>query len=532
MSKQSGTFGRNSETVMTTGFAKCESLADLFVRTSRWKAQRALFADDQDRSSTGEQALDQALRFASALRNASLAQGDVVAFMCLGSAPHAVAWFGAVAGGYVTSNMHMRTESVERVAETLQWLDAKVVVHDVAFASLVDAAVRSSGLPIKTVALDDADGAWDAFIGRAVPLDYDAERPDPASLASIVLSSGSTGKPKGVMHSQASLLAAAVAGQGMLEGLHRHDTVLLPMNPSFAAWLMFVLAAIAGSSRLYFVRRFEPALVVDVVERERVTMLPMVPTMWRMMLELDTAKRDLTSLRLIGVGGESPTVDDVKRMTARFCRRIAGGYMASESANGCAVMIKAEDLLDLRKIGSTGLPVTGADVRIVDPEGSIGDVLAPGRVGEIVVTGSSVAGGYWRDPALSAKKFVDGWWRSGDLGHLDEDGYLWVNGRADNVINTGGIKVYAEEIEAEITTHEGVASCAVIARSDARFGQRIVAYVVAKTGGLTSDDLKSHLKDVRRLDSYKVPKEFHFLGALPVGLTGKLDRRALRELAE
>jgi acyl-CoA synthetase (AMP-forming)/AMP-acid ligase II len=517
---------------MTTHFAKCTSIADLYVRSCRWKGQRTLFADDQGASYTGEQALDRALRFASALRNASIQPGDVVAFMCLGSAPHAVAWFGAVAGGYVTSNLHMRTESVERVAETLQWLDAKVVVHDAAFASLVAAAVQETGLPIKTLALDDEGDSWETFINTAAPLDYEGERADPASLASIVLSSGSTGKPKGVMHSQASLLATAVAGQGMLEGLHRHDTVLLPMNPSFAAWLMFVLAAIAGSSRLYFVRRFEPAQVVDLVERERVTVLPMVPTMWRMMLELDTANRNLTSLRLIGVGGESPTADDVKRMTTRFCKRIAGGYLASESANGCAVMIKAEDLLDPRKIGSTGQPTLGVDVRIVDPEGSIDDVLPPGRVGEIVVTGSSVALGYWRDPALSAKKFVDGWWRSGDLGHLDDDGYLWVNGRADNVINTGGIKVHAEEIELEIMAHGGVSSCAVVGRTDAKFGQRIEAYVVAKSAGLTSDDLKSHLKDVRQLDSYKVPKEFHFLSALPVGLTGKLDRRALRDLAE
>jgi acyl-CoA synthetase (AMP-forming)/AMP-acid ligase II len=174
----------------------------------------------------------------------------------------------------------------------------------------------------------------------------------------------------------------------------------------------------------------------------------------------------------------------------------------------------------------------GADLRIVDPDGSIDDVLPPGQRGEIVVTGSSVALGYWREPALTAKKFVDGWWRSGDMGHVDEDGYLWMSGRADNVINTGGIKVHAEEIEAEILTHKDVAACAVIGCTDAKFGQRIEAYVVAKSVTLTSDALKSYLKEVRQMSSHKVPKAIHFLDALPTGLTGKLDRRALRERSE
>src|SRR5687767_9686615 len=118
---------------MTTRFATCNSLADLYVRTCRWKGVNTLFSDDQDTRYTGEQSLDRSLRFASALRSASLAPGDVVAFMCLGSAAHAVSWFGAIAGGYVASSLHVRNDSVERIAETLKWLGAKLVVHDTAF---------------------------------------------------------------------------------------------------------------------------------------------------------------------------------------------------------------------------------------------------------------------------------------------------------------------------------------------------------------------------------------------------------------
>lgn len=517
---------------MTSPFVTCTSIADLFVRTCRWKAQNEMFGDDQGGRYNGDRALDHALRFASALGKASLNPGDVVAFMCMGSAAHAVAWFGTVTGGYVASSLHTRTDSPERVAESLRWLGAKLVVHDMAFAPLVHAAVSQAGIPVRALALDDEDKSWETFLQAAEPLDYDSVRPQADSLAAILLSSGSTGQPKGVMHTQASLLATAMAGQGMLEGLRRHDTILLPMNPSFAAWVMFAMGALAGKSRLYFVRRFEPAQVIELVERERVTILPMVPTMWRMILDLDTSKHDLSSLRLIGVGGESLTLNDVSRLTSRICKRIAAGYLASESANGCAVMLTSEDLEGGHKIGSTGQPVAGADLRIVDPEGTIHDVLPSGDIGEIVVTGSSVALGYWRDPELTTKKFVEGWWRSGDIGHVDAEGYLWVSGRADNVINSGGIKVHAEEIELEIMTHSDVTSCAVIAQTDARFGQRIVAYIVASNEGLTHDDLVTYLKLTRRLDGYKVPKTFHFLSALPMGLTGKLDRRALRTLSE
>jgi acyl-CoA synthetase (AMP-forming)/AMP-acid ligase II len=517
---------------MTTRFAKCNSIADLYVRSCRWTGQRTLFADDQGASYTGEQALDRSLRFASALRSASLLPGDVVAYLCLGSASHIVAWFGTFAGGYVAANLHTRNNSVAQVAQTLQWLGAKLVVHDVEFTSVVNAAVHETGLPIRTLALDDEDNGWEAFIKTAAPLDYERERPDAASLAAIILSSGSTGQPKGVMHSQASLLACAASGQMMLAGINRHDTIMIPMSPSFAGWVMFVLPALAGRSRLLLVRRFEPAHVVDLAERERVTILNMVPTMWRMVFDIVTPERDFSSVRLTCVGGELPTADDVSRITARFCTRIAAIYMAGESGNGCAIAVTTEDMVDGRKVGSTGQPTVDADVRIVDPDGSIDDVLPLGQRGEIVVTGSSVALGYWRDPALSAKKFIDGWWRSGDLGHLDEDGYLWVDGRADNVINTGGIKVHAEEIESEIMTHEEISSCVVVGRTDAKFGQRIEAYVVARNPELTSDTLKSYLKDVREMSGHKVPKTFHFLDALPTGSTGKLDRRALHDRSE
>ena len=151
---------------MTTRFARCESIADLYVRNCRWKGQRPFFIDDQGDSASGDEALDQSLRFASALRDASLVPGDVVAFLCLGSVSHMVAWYGTFTGGYIAANLHTRNNSVPQIAEALQWLGAKFVVHDAEFTSAVAAAVQESGLPIQTLALDDGT-SWNALLDAA-----------------------------------------------------------------------------------------------------------------------------------------------------------------------------------------------------------------------------------------------------------------------------------------------------------------------------------------------------------------------------
>ena len=129
---------------------------------------------------------------------------------------------------------------------------------------------------------------------------------------------------------------------------------------------------------------------------------------------------------------------------------------------------------------------------------------------------------------MTRKKFVDGWWRSGDLGQLDADGHLYVLGRLDNVINTGGMKVHSEEIEHALLTHPAVAQCAVVGQPDIQLGQRIEAYMVVRGERPEADELSQFLRRHRHLAGYKVPKVFHWIDALPLGLTGKVSRIALR----
>jgi acyl-coenzyme A synthetase/AMP-(fatty) acid ligase len=512
--------------------SSCVTISDLYVRSCQSKGREIIFADDGGNALSGDRALDISLRFAGALNSLGAQQpGDVVAFLCLGSATHAVAWFGTVVGGRVACNLHIRGETVERIAEALDWVGAKVLVHDPDLSKIATEAIKATGRSIVRVALSGGSPDTNSFyslVSQQQAIDYAANRPAPDVLGAIALSSGSTGKPKGVMHSQYSLLESSKAGQNVLECVSPNDCLLVVMNPSFVAWQLFVLAGLGGKAKTFLLRRFEAETVLELIEQELITVLPLIPTMWRMLMDSSPDDCDLTSLRLASVGGESPSAALVERLRSVICDRIVGTYMASESGTASTIVVRTEDIIVHNKAGSTGLPTLGADMKIIDPDGDIDDEMSVGETGEIAVSSPSLAMGYWREPDLTSKKFVRGWWRSGDLGHIDTDGYLWVDGRVDNVINTGGIKVHAEEVEAALGRHPQVQHCAVVGRADSKFGQRIEAFIIAGDPAPTAETLDRFLKEEQKLSGHKVPKVFNFVSELPIGSTGKVNRRALR----
>lgn len=486
--------------------------------------------DDQNRLS-GLAAFEASQRMAFAYRRLGGAGGSVVAFLSTCSARHAAAWFAAPLGGQVACSLHVR-ETPQRLAETLRWLGAQVIVHDEPLADLARDAVRLSELNCARICLGergDSEFGWDEAMtvaGGSHPLPVGgASGGEPAA---IILSSGSTGKPKGVTHTHSSLCEAAQGGQYALGGLNRHDAGLLYMQPSFAGWSIILLPVLAAKAKIVFGARFTPALFLETVARERVTLAPLVPTMWRMVFDEDLRQRDLSSLRMVTIAGEPPAESDIRSLHERVCPRIASLYLSAEGHVASGVIAFTDDLLRPGKAASTGHPAPGVDVRVIDPAGGFDDELAPGEEGEIAISGPSIAAGYWNDPELTAQRFHQGWWRSGDLGRVDEDGDLWVTGRIDNVINTGGIKVSGEEVERAILSHPQVAQCAVVGVADERFGNRIEAWVVRRGGALTVEDLDAFCRQQTSLPSFKVPKAFHLVTELPTGPTGKLYRRALR----
>lgn len=394
------------------------------------------------------------------------------------------------------------------------------------------------------------DGGNFESLMAAQPIDPASAPLAPADLAAIILSSGSTGRPKGVMHTQRTLVENAKAGQMLYGGITVHDATLIMMQPSFAAWNNVVLPYVGGRAKVAFGGAFEREDFLATLARERITMAPAVPTMWRMVFAGDIGAHDLSAMRLVSISGEPPSLSDMEQIHGRICRDMAIFYASSEAACGAAVLATTADVLGHHqraaagqlvtagkpatpgKPATTGKPVVGADMRIIDPEGGIDDELPPGQTGEIALAGPSLAVGYWKDPQLTGERFVAGWWRSGDMGYIDADGDLFVQGRIDNVIYSGGIKVHGEEIEGALLRHPAVAQAAVIGVPDERWGQRIEAHLVLKKTGATAGELDAWCRGEGALAGFKVPKAFHFVAQLPTGPTGKLYRRALRADAQ
>jgi acyl-coenzyme A synthetase/AMP-(fatty) acid ligase len=506
-----------------------ETLSDLFIRSAQWRGQDELFVDETDRIA-GVDALDSALKLAQGFADHGAAAGEVIAYLCRSSARHAAAWFAAPLSGRIACSLHVR-ETPQRLGQALAWLDAKILVHDEDLETDAIAAVMASGRPIRRISLGargGADADYGDIVATAALFDVAANRPQSNDVAAIVFSSGTTGRPKGIVHSQKTLLEAAKGGQVVMGPITPDSATLLYMQPSFAAWPIIVLPFVAAKAKVCFGKTFTPAAFLESCQRERITKAPLVPTMWRMVFEADPENYDLSALTLVSISGEAPAPSDVRQLYDRICRNICCVYLSGEAFTASGVMANTRDLMERGKIGSSGRPAVGGDVRILAPGGGFDDEVADGETGEIAISGPSLAIGYWKDPELTREKFRDGWWRSGDLGRLDQDRYLWVSGRIDNVINTGGIKVSGEEIEHALLSHPAVAQCAVVGQPDAVTGQRIEAYLVARGAPPDTDEISQFLRRERHLAGFKVPKAFHWIDAMPTGPTGKLFRRALR----
>ncbi len=338
-------------------------------------------------------------------------------------------------------------------------------------------------------------------------------------LAVICYTSGTTGLAKGAMLSHANFLANISTLASIWE-LAEHDKLMMALPMFHVHGLGIVLHGMAycGYSMVLH-ERFDSKRVISSIHRHRCTVFMGVPTMYVRLIEEDLKDVDLSCVRLWAVGSAPMPVEVLNKFKEKFRAEILERYGMTETA----VVIASNPHRGLKKVGSVGPAIPGVQISIVD-EDSV--PLARDEVGEITVKGPNVMKGYWNRQAETDEAFKNGWFHTGDLGFLDEDGYLHIVGRKKEMIIASGFKIFPREVEEVVHAHPKVREVAVVGIPDPVRGESVRAYVVPKEGvAITSEELEEYCR--KNLAAFKVPRTFEFVETLPRTPSGKILNRIL-----
>ncbi len=362
----------------------------------------------------------------------------------------------------------------------------------------------------------------------APPGDRAAATVDPGrDVAVLLYTAGTTGRPKGVALTHRNLLANALQCRAWFTKASPGQDRILAVLPFFHAFGLSGLMnfGLLLGAELIILPRFEPKQVLKTIHRLRPTFFSAVPTMLRALLEASEAKAtDFSALKICISGGDSLPLDLRTRFEEMTGVPVTEGYGLSESGPvvACGNPLESRD-----KVGSVGLPLPGTTIEILSFD-ETRTTLPPGETGEICLRGPQIMAGYWQKPDMTRAVLVDGRLSSGDIGYLDEEGYLFVVDRLKDVIITGGYTLYPSAIEAAICRHPAVAEAAVVGAPDDYWGEIVKAFIVPVAGRqVTAEELETFLQD--QLSAVERPKAFVFRDSLPKSAIGKILKRALRE---
>lgn len=457
---------------------------------------------------------------AGMLRENGIGPGDVVALLMKNSSAFlelglAVSHVGAV---LLPINYRLATEEVEYILDHAQ---AKFLFVDDGFAATVES------FPAKRIVDKVAQSNTGHLAGYAAPVPA-AHASKPDALYRLMYTSGTTDRPKGVMHTYGNCYWKSFDHIIHL-GLNRDDRLLV-VGPLYhvGAYDLPGIAVLLVGGTLFVLRDFEPDAVLAAIERERLTCGWMAPVMLnRVLAYADRSRFDVSSFKWLIGGGERTPEERIREFTALFrAGRYIDGYGLTETCSGDTLM---EAGMEIVKIGSTGRPLPHVAIEIRDHDGRC---LPHGEQGEICVRGPKVTPGYWREPdRTKASFFADDWFRTGDIGYLDPEGYLFLTDRKKDMIISGGENIASSEVERVLYQLPQVAEAAAIGLPDEQWGECVVAVVVLKQGhSLSLEQLLAHCSG--RLGGFKTPKKLFIQQELPRNASGKVLKRYLRDLLD
>ncbi|UYM06401.1 AMP-binding protein [Solicola gregarius] len=481
-----------------------------------------------ERTRTFTEQADRVARLAGALRELGVRDGARVGILGLNSdrlaeAALAIPWADGVID--VVDIVRAPFEMAPMLAEA----ETSILLVDDAFAGFVP-QIRAAYAGLRSV-IHMGDGpppadttAFEALIAGTAPVP-DARRGGD-ELAALVHTGGTTELPKAVMHTGGSMLSLAQAFGATLPEFVRPGTRLLQVTPmSHVSGVGTCLATSQYGNTLVPLPRFDPAVVLEMVEAHRITAMFVVPSMLQQVVDHpDAARRDLDSLRLVFYGGSPITERLLERTEAVFPHAGFGQVYGMTETMSCTLMTPADHRPGPQR-RSAGRTAIHSELRVVDAD----DVDVPtGTPGEILLRGPGVMQGYWNDPDATTQVLRGGWVHTGDIGYLDEAGYVYVVDRVKDVIVVGGDNVHSTEVENALASHHDVAACAVIGVPDDGTGEQVHAVVVPRPGASPDpEQLAKHC--AAYLAEFKVPKGWEFVEALPTSPTGKVLKRELRK---
>jgi len=493
--------------------ARLEDTADAFPRRiALQQAQRRLdYAGLRDAAS----------RFARSLRARGVEPGDRVALILHNGIEAAIAWYGIWRAGAVVVPLNAQA----RERDFVPWLrhsGARLLVHGAGHDEAARAA-GETGVPTLVTA-GDGDPAL-AFAANDIA-GAEPPMPDAGALAAILYTSGTTGAPKGVALNHRNLAANTASILDYLRLGSDDSTVsALPFYYAYGASVLHTHLAVGARVVLEDNVVF-PHLITEALARERATGFSGVPSTFALLLDrgqLD--QHDLSSLRYLTQAGGAMAPALASRVREAFPQARLFVMYGQTEASARLTCLAPERLGD--KLGSVGTPIAGVELQVRREDGSEAAVDEPG---EVWARGDNVMTGYWQAPEATAATLVDGWLRTGDLGHHDADGFLWLAGRRSDMIKTGAHRVHPQDVEEVIAELPGVREVGVTGLDDPLLGQVVAAFVV-RDGDAPSDmAIKAHCR--QRLAGYKIPKRVAFVAELPKTASGKIRRTALRGSAD
>lgn len=499
----------------------------------------ALIYREKDHEWTYEQFNAKANQLAQALLKLGVKKGDVVSTFLYNTSEFALTLFASAKIGAIFNPINYRLTANE-LHYILNNAESKVLVFEEAVRDVVT-KTKNLGTTVEHYLFVDKDlpdyaEDFEELLNSSENVQPDIHV-DEDDMYIMMYTSGTTGKPKGVLHRHRDMVHHGFLMMQCM-GITKNDIGLsaAPLNHTAELHTSFLPRVQCGATNV-ILHHFDTEKVLKAIQDEKITHMFAAPTMVNMMLNhKDFEKYDLSTLRLLGYGGASMAPVLIKRFLSKTNAELVQMLGTTEMGPVFTVLYSDEQLL---KPGSAGKAIMTHEVKVVrltedgspthpDNECDIGEV------GEIIVRGPCMMKEYYKREDATEKALAYGWYHTGDLGRVDEDGYIWVEDRMDFMINSGAENIYPREVEDNLLEHPSVAEVAVVGKPDEHWGEIVVAFVVLKEGEkVTGEDLDRFLIEGEKLAKYKRPREYYFVDSLPKTASGKIQKFVLeRQLKE